>query len=169
MTGKKWYFNDCMVVEMTDSFAVYVDRNGLYGVQEVVPSSMKDFEECRKRLDEGESPLWTWEDGAGKVVGYGMKGELNDIVNFVRKGRYMGGTVEVGEGTDLIIYALDDKLLVMYLCESFGDDFPTDDEVLETVTRYAIINEGDKIPKYYDEDILFEVEDDDKYFNYGVE
>jgi len=167
MKGQKWHFKDCTVVEKEGFFRVYVERNYIEGSQDVVPCNEKDFEECRKRLDEGESPLWLWEDGSGVVVGYGMKSDLNNIVGLVREWEYFGGQVEVGENMDSIIYGKvgEDRRLVMYLCESFGDDFPTDDEVLETVVKFALINGDEKIPRYYDDDVLFEVEDVEEYFH----
>lgn len=166
MTGQKWYFEDCMVEEKENYFTVHVERNCIYGSQEVVPSCEKDFEECRKRLDEGEDPLWLWEDGSGVVVGYGMESSLNSIVGLVRAWKYFGGQVEVEKDVDAIIYGSEDdnRRLVMYLGKTFGDDFPTDDEVLNNVIKFAFIKGDEKIPKYYDDDVLFKVEDEEEYF-----
>lgn len=153
-TDKTWEFEDCIVIEESDCFEVVVTRNGIMGHQSVVPARM---DECRKALDEGEDPLWTWEDGIGQTVGYAMKAGRDDLADLIRHGEYTGG--ETSPEGDQFQYILDDGCrLVVYTSESFPDDDAEDDDIIETAESFAVIKRDEAIPYRCDRTVLFEVE-----------
>ncbi len=152
-TDNAWEFEDCIVIEDIDCFEVVVTRNDITGHQSIVPGSM---DECRKALDEGEDPLWSWEDGAGMVVGYAMKADREDLAYYVRHSEYYGG-VATDEG-DEFQYRLDDgRKLVVITSESFPED-ADDEEIIKAAESFAIVDKDEAIPSRWDTGILFEVE-----------
>lgn len=154
-TEKTWEFNDCVVIEDIDSFDVIVTRNGVMGHQEVVPARM---DECREALDAGESPLWIWEDGAGKIVGEGMKASRQDLAALVMDSEYTGG--ETSDEGDQFQFITDDGYrLVVYTSESFPNDDATDEDIVDTAESFAVVERHrGPIPDRWDKATLFEVE-----------
>lgn len=153
-TDKTWEFEDCIVIEDIDSFEVIVTRNGVMGHQSVVPARM---DECRKALDAGESPLWIWEDGAGVVVGEGMKASRQDLAALVMDSEYTGGETST-EGDQFQFITSDGYRLVVYTSESFPNDDATDREIIDTAESFAVVERSEGIPNRWDRTVLFEVE-----------
>lgn len=71
---RKWTLSDCVVEEVPignglKGFDVYITRGGHTRTMRVYPQDRANYEECRRAIEAGNSPVATmWEDGRGSIV-----------------------------------------------------------------------------------------------------
>lgn len=158
-------FDDCIVEEKEGNgferpyFDVHIKHDGIKAHQYVVPCSNKDVDTCRKALNDGESPLWVWDDGYGFRVGYNMKVPRNTLRKLILESEYRGG--ENGVDGDMIQYmTLNGNRLVIYTERHMNDDEDSIDELTEAAEAFAIVDKVSKIPSRWESGELLFLEDE---------
>ncbi len=142
---RTWTFDDCIVEEKEGNgfentyFDVHVERDGIKGHQLVVPLA-EDVDECRRHLDEGESPLYVWEDGMGHVVGECICVSRDLLRRLILDSKYVGG----GFGTYCDMYQFEPtwdgkgKKFTVYTHREMNCEEDSVDDLVEAAVSFAV-------------------------------
>lgn len=160
-----WSFDDCIVEEKEGNgferpyFDVHIKHDGIKAHQYIMPYSDDDVIKCREALNDGESPLWIWDDGCGYRVGDNMRVSRSILRELILKSEYRGG--ENGCDGDAIQYRTpDEKKLVIYTNRHMDEDEDSIDELVEAAEAFAIRDKNKMMPSRWESGKLLFLEDE---------